>query len=56
MDTPNDFIHTRIKDKKVTAIINIGGVLVYIMIDTPQDIYGLYVITDRKGVKKPITV
>ena len=33
------------------AIINIMGVLVYIMLDITPDVYGQYVNKDSKGVK-----
>ena len=37
------------------AIINIRGILVEILLDIAPDVYGLYVTTDRKLIKKLIT-
>ena len=54
MDIPNALIQTRTEDEKYVAIINIRGVLVYILLDISPDVYGLYVITYRKGVKQLI--
>ena len=54
MDTPNAFIQTRIKDEKGMAIINMRGFLVDIMLEIAPDLYGLYVIMDRNGVKQLI--
>ena len=52
MEIPNAFIHTCIDDDKDMVIINIRGVLVDILLEIVPDIYGPYVITDRKGGKK----
>ena len=41
-------------DENDMAIINIRGVLVDIIMDIATDVYGPYVITDRKGIKKII--
>ena len=36
-------------------IINICGILVYMLLDIAPDLYVLYVPTDKKGIKKLIT-
>ena len=36
------------------AIINIRGVLVNILLEIAPDVYGSYVVTDRKGIKQLI--
>ena len=36
------------------AIIKIKGILVDILLGISPDVYGPYVITDRKGVNQPI--
>ena len=54
MDTPNAFIQTHIEDEKYMTIIKIREVLVDILLDIAPDVYGTYVITDRKGVKQII--
>ena len=54
MDISNGFIQTRIEYEKDIAIINIRGVLVYILLDISPDVYGPYVITYLKGVKQLI--
>ena len=54
MDIPNEFILSHIKYENYMAIIKIRGVLVDIMLDIYPDVYGLYVIMDRKSVKKII--
>ena len=54
MDIPNSFIQTCIEDKKDIFIINIKRVLVDILMKISPDIYGTYVITDRKGVNQLI--
>ena len=54
MDTPNVPIQTLIEDEKDMDIIKIMRVLVDILLDITPDLYGLYVITDRKGVKQLI--
>ena len=54
MDIPNAFIHTLIEDEKYMAIIKIRVVLVDILLEISPDVYGTYVITDRKGAKQII--
>ena len=54
VDIPNVFIQTFIKDKKDMVIIKIRGVFVDILMEIAPDIYGTYVITDRKGVNQLI--
>ena len=49
INIPNDFIQTQIENEKDLAIISIRGVLVYMLLDTAPDVYGPYMITDRKG-------
>ena len=52
VDIPNKFIHKRVQHKKDMAIINTRGVLVYILLETPPEIYEPYVATYHKGIKK----
>ena len=54
LDITNAFEQTHIKDDKDTAIINIRGVLVDIMLEIAPYIYVLYGITNRTGVKQLI--
>ena len=52
VDIPNSFIQTRVKHKKDTAITNITGLLVGILLEIAPDIYEAYVTTCRKRVKQ----
>ena len=54
INIPNALIKTQTEHKKDTAIINIHGILVDILSDISPYVYGLYVTTDRKGIKKLI--
>ena len=54
VDIPDAFIQTHIEHEKDMAIIKIRGVLVDILLDIASDVYGLYVITDRKVTKQII--
>ena len=55
INIPNALIKTQTEHKKDTAIINIHGILVDILSDISPYVYGLYVTTDRKGIKQLIT-
>ena len=54
IDIPNDFIQTQIDHKKDMAIINIRRIWVDMLLDISPDVYGLFVNTDRKGIKQLI--
>ena len=54
MDIPNAFIHTRIGYEKDMAVIKIRGLLLDILLNISTEVYGPYVIIDRKGVKQLI--
>ena len=54
VDTPNAFIQTRIEYENDMTFIKIRLVLVDIILEIAPYIYGPYVITDRKVIKKLI--
>ena len=52
---PNDFIHTRIKNKKYMAIIKTREILVDMLLDIVPGVYVTYVTMNSNGIKKLIT-
>ena len=51
IDIPNAFIQTCVEKIKYMATIIVRGTLVDVLVEIVPDIYGPYVITDKKGVK-----
>ena len=47
----NAFIQTQTENEKDMAIINIRGILVDMLLDIANEGNGLYVTSDRKGIK-----
>ena len=51
IDIPNAFIQTRVDNIEDMATIIVRGTLVDVLVEIAPNVYGPYVITDKKGVK-----
>jgi hypothetical protein len=49
---PNDFVQTRVENKRDMALIKICGVLVDILVEIAPDVYKSCVSRDKKGMKQ----